>query len=120
MGNNSLSRRETRRYSDFVRCSKRHPVASRREVGGQDDLAPETARLEAAGWPRGPNEGDPLGAARPDAARCQPARRPMLAARGAPQLEAGQPAEDDKRLTDGAGGSMQEHALASLHPGRAV
>jgi hypothetical protein len=44
----------------------------------------------------------------------------MLAARGAPQLEAGQPAEDEQRLTDGAGGSMHEHALASLHPGRAV
>ena len=44
----------------------------------------------------------------------------MLAARGAPQLEAGEPAEDEQRLTDGAGGSLHEHALASLHPGRAV
>ena len=47
-------------------------------------------------------------------------QRRMLAARGAPQLEAGQPAEDEQRLTDGAGGSMHEHALASLHPDRAV
>ena len=47
-------------------------------------------------------------------------KRRMLAARGAPQLEAGQPAEGEQRLTDGAGGPMHEHALASLHPGRAV
>jgi hypothetical protein len=44
----------------------------------------------------------------------------MLAPSGAPQLEAGQPAKGKQRLTDGAGGSMHEHALASLHPGRAV
>jgi hypothetical protein len=30
----------------------------------------------------------------------------MLAARGAPQLESGQPAEGEQCLTDGAGGSM--------------
>ena len=44
----------------------------------------------------------------------------MLAARGAPQLEAGKPAEGEQRLTDGPGGSMHEHALASLHPARPV
>ena len=44
----------------------------------------------------------------------------MLAARGAPQLETGQPAEGKQRLTDGARRSMHEHALSSLHPGRAV
>jgi hypothetical protein len=35
-------------------------------------------------------------------------------------IEAGEPAEGEQRLTDGAGGSMHEHALASLHLGRAV
>ena len=44
----------------------------------------------------------------------------MRAARGAPQIEPGQPAEGEQRLTDGAGGSLHEHTLASLHPGRAV
>ena len=33
---------------------------------------------------------------------------------------AGQPAEGEQRLTDGAGGSVHEHALASLYPCRAV
>ena len=47
-------------------------------------------------------------------------QRCVVAARGAPQLEPGHPAEREQRLTDGAGGSMHEHALASLHPGRAV
>src|SRR5262249_56287181 len=47
-------------------------------------------------------------------------QRRMLAARATPQLEAGEPAEGEQRLTDGAGGSMHEHALASLHPRRAV
>jgi hypothetical protein len=31
-----------------------------------------------------------------------------------------EPAEGKRRLTDGTGGSLHEHALASLHPGRAV
>ena len=44
----------------------------------------------------------------------------MLAARSAPHLDAGHPAEHEQRLTDSTGGSMHEHALASLHPGRAV
>jgi hypothetical protein len=44
----------------------------------------------------------------------------MLTARGAPQLEARQPAESEQRLTNRAGGSMHEHALAALHPSRAV
>ena len=44
----------------------------------------------------------------------------VRAARGAPQLKAGQPAEHEQRLADGAGGSVHEHALSSLHPGRAV
>jgi len=47
-------------------------------------------------------------------------QRRVLAARGAPQLEAGEPAEGEQRLTNGAGGSMHKHALASLHPRRAV
>jgi hypothetical protein len=47
-------------------------------------------------------------------------QRRMLAARSAPQLETGQPAEGQQRLTDGAGSSLHEHALASLHPGRAM
>ena len=41
------------------------------------------------------------------------------AARGAPQLEAGQPAEREQRLTHGAGGALHQHALSALHPGRA-
>ena len=40
--------------------------------------------------------------------------------RGAPQLESGQSAELEQRLADGTVGSLQEHALVSLHPGRAV
>ena len=44
----------------------------------------------------------------------------MLAARGAPHFEPGQPAEGEQRLTDGAGGSMHEHALAWRHVGRTV
>ena len=37
-----------------------------------------------------------------------------------PQLEAGQPAEHEQRLADGAGGALHERALAALHPGRTV
>ena len=48
------------------------------------------------------------------------AERSVLAARGAPQLEAGHPAEREQRLIDGTGGSMHERALASLRQGRAV
>ena len=44
----------------------------------------------------------------------------MRAARGAPQLEAGQTAEHEQRLADGAGSSLHEHVLALLHAGRAV
>jgi hypothetical protein len=44
----------------------------------------------------------------------------MRTARGAPQLEAGHPAEHEQRLADGAGSSLHEHALASLHSRRAV
>ena len=44
----------------------------------------------------------------------------MRAMRGAPQLESGQSAELEQRLADGTVGSLQEHALVSLHPGRAV
>ena len=46
-------------------------------------------------------------------------QRRMLAARGAPQLEPGHPAEREQRLTDSAGSALHEHALASLHPRRA-
>src|SRR6516162_10268555 len=44
----------------------------------------------------------------------------MRAASSAPQLEAGQPAEHEQRLTDSTGGSMHEHALAALYSCRAV
>jgi hypothetical protein len=44
----------------------------------------------------------------------------VRAARGTPQLEAGQPAEHDQRLADGAGGALHERALALLHSGRTV
>src|SRR5262249_23741788 len=39
-------------------------------------------------------------------------QRCVRAARGAPQLEAGQSAEHEQRLTDGASGSLHEHALS--------
>ena len=44
----------------------------------------------------------------------------MRAARRAPQLEAGHPAEHQQRLTDRPGGALHEYVLASLHPGRSV
>src|SRR5262245_65928492 len=44
----------------------------------------------------------------------------LRAARGAPQLEAGHLPEHEQRLANGAGGSLHEHTLTSLHPGRAV
>jgi hypothetical protein len=48
-------------------------------------------------------------------------QRRVRAARGAPQIEAGQPAEArEQRLADGAGGALRERTLASLHPGRTV
>ena len=47
-------------------------------------------------------------------------QRGVLAARSTPHLEAGHPPEREQRLTDGAGGALYEHALASLHPRRAV
>src|SRR5262245_58301425 len=47
------------------------PVASRREGPAQDELALETARLETAVCLGDLIEGDPLGNARPDGARCQ-------------------------------------------------
>jgi hypothetical protein len=39
----------------------------------------------------------------------------LLAARRAPQLEAGEPTHGEQRLTDDAGGSMHEHALKKQH-----
>ena len=39
---------------------------------------------------------------------------------GSPALDAGLLAEHDQRLADGAGGSLHEHALSGLDPGRAV
>src|SRR5829696_7907576 len=44
----------------------------------------------------------------------------VLAARSTPQLEAGHSAQRQQRLTDGTHGSLHEHALAALDPGRAV
>jgi hypothetical protein len=44
----------------------RQPVASRREVRAQDELALETARLETAVCLGDLIEGDPLGDTRPD------------------------------------------------------
>jgi hypothetical protein len=46
---------------------RRHPVASRREVRAQDELALETARLKTAVCLGDLIEGYPLGDARPDA-----------------------------------------------------
>src|SRR5262249_52685467 len=47
-------------------------------------------------------------------------QRSVLGARGAPDLHACDLAECDQRLTDGARGSVHEHALAALHAGRAM
>ena len=47
-------------------------------------------------------------------------QRRMRAPRGAPQLQSGQPAEDEQRLADGSGGADHERALALLHPGRSM
>src|SRR5262249_18920592 len=44
----------------------------------------------------------------------------LLAARRTPYLEAGHLPEHEQRLTDGAGSSLHEHALALPYPGRAV
>src|SRR5439155_15291817 len=56
---------------------RRHPVASRREVRAQDELAVETARLETAVCLGNLIEGDPLSDARPDGASCQQAEEPL-------------------------------------------
>ena len=56
---------------------RRHPVASRREVRAQDELALETARFETAVCLGDLIEGDPLGDARPDGASCQQAEEPL-------------------------------------------
>jgi mono/diheme cytochrome c family protein len=50
---------------------RRHPLASRREVRAEDELALETARLKTAVCLGDLIEGDPLGDARPDGASCQ-------------------------------------------------
>ena len=47
-------------------------------------------------------------------------QRRVLTARGAPQFQAGHPAEHEQRLTDGTGGSMHEHTLSLLHMARTV
>jgi hypothetical protein len=47
-------------------------------------------------------------------------QRSLRATRGAPQLETGPLAEYEQRLPHGANGSLHEHALALLDPGRAV
>ena len=40
----------------------------------------------------------------------------LLAARGAPQIETGQPAEHEQHLADANEPSAHEHALSSLQP----
>ena len=44
----------------------------------------------------------------------------MRASRGAPQFEAGHPAEYEQRLAKGTGGALHERPLSSLHAGRPV
>ena len=56
---------------------RRHPVASRREVGAQDELALETALLETAVCLGDLIEGDPLAEAWPDGASSQQAKEPL-------------------------------------------
>ncbi len=55
----------------------RQPVASRREVRAQDELALKTARLKTAVCLGDLIEGDPLGDARPDGAGCQQPEEPL-------------------------------------------
>jgi len=54
-----------------------HPVASRRELRAQDELALETARLETAVCLGDLIEGDPLGDMRPDITSLQQAEEPF-------------------------------------------
>ena len=56
---------------------RRHPVVWRRKVRAQDELALKTPRLDAAVCLGDLIEGDPLGDARPDFARCQQAEEPL-------------------------------------------
>ena len=56
---------------------RRHPVAARREVRAQDELALETARFETAVGLGDLVEGDALGDARPDGAGFQQAEEPF-------------------------------------------
>ena len=56
---------------------KRHSVASLPEVRAQDELALEAARLETAVCLGDLIEGDPLGDARLDGARCQQPEEPL-------------------------------------------
>ena len=56
---------------------RRHAVAPRRQVRAQDQLALETARLEAAVCLGDLIEGDPLGDVRLDGASCQQAEEPL-------------------------------------------
>jgi hypothetical protein len=44
----------------------------------------------------------------------------LLSPSGAPHRDAGLPPQSQKRLTDRAGGTLHEHALAALHAGRPV
>jgi hypothetical protein len=62
---------------------RRHPVATRREVRAQDELALETAPLETAPLETAVClgdliEGDELGDARPDGASFQQAEEPQF------------------------------------------
>ena len=54
-----------------------HPVAARRELRAQDELALKTARLKTAVCLGDLIEGDPLGDTRPDVARFQQAEEPL-------------------------------------------
>ena len=56
---------------------RQQPVASRRELWAQDELARETARLETAVCLGDLIEGDPLGDAGPDGAICQQPEEPL-------------------------------------------
>jgi hypothetical protein len=57
--------------------TRRHRVASRREIRARDEFALETARLETAVCLGDLVERDPLGHARPDGASCQYAEEPL-------------------------------------------
>src|SRR6266699_5923231 len=105
---------------------RRHPVASRRKVRAQDELALETARLETAVCLGDLIEGDPPGDTGPNGATCQQAEEPLQVLPepgGMPRphhvdrVEAGTLAarQEPPQIQARNGHEDGEHALLRLH-----